>query len=412
MTGWPAFPDWAARPLALPDLARSRARDAFLDTVACLLAGLGTPAAEAAKGEGRAFHWAAAAHALDFDDYDRPSVGHPSAVLVPTILALGGSGADALAAYVAGLEAIDRMGECVNPEHYERGWHATATLGAIGAAVAAGRLTRLDGRGMLTAMLLAAGVASGLKAQFGSMAKPMNAGFAALHGTMAARLAASGADARPGALDAFARLCGPVEPRPLRPFGDPLAIEEYGLVVKLMPCCGYLGRILPAVVAMRPEDPAGIAAVAIEAPPRNARVIAYGLPETPDQARFSVPYTVAVALMHGAVRIGDFTPEAIRREHVLELARRVTLAETAAQTAGDLVPEDPDRIVITLRDGRRIERVAADLPGSPEMPASRDQLLAKLADCAAGRADPAPLADLLLRLEELPDIAAITEHLE
>lgn len=406
---WAGFAAWAAGPLALSGLARQRAHDAVIDTVACLLAGVRTPAARAASAQPAAFRWAVTAHALDFDDYDRPSVGHPSVVLVPVILALGGSGAAALAAYVAGLEAIDRLGEMVNPEHYERGWHATATLGAVGAAVAAGRLTVLDARAMLNAMSLAAGHASGLKAQFGSAGKPLNAGFAALHGVMAAQLAQSGADANSGALDAFCALYGPDAPRSLAGYGDPLAIEQYGLVVKLWPCCGYLGRILPACIALSPELTAhDILQVAVEAPPRNARVIAYGIPETPDQARFSAPYCVAAALLQGGLRPSDFTEDAIRRPHILDLARRVRLVEgTAPQSATDLAAEDPDRLLIELRDGSRIERVLSALPGSPEMPATRQQLMAKLRDCGAGE-----IEETLLAFPAMEDTGPIRIWLE
>ncbi len=139
-----------------------------------------------------------AAHALDYDDVNLAISGHPTAAVLPGLLALaeahGGSGKDVLAAFVAGYEVVCRTGLLVAPDHYDRGFHATATVGSLGSAAACAHLLRLDPQKAAWAYGLAATQASGLKAMFGTMAKPLHAGLAARNGLVAAKLAARGFD--------------------------------------------------------------------------------------------------------------------------------------------------------------------------------------------------------------------------
>lgn len=147
----------------------------------------------------------AAGHALDFDDSSAVMLGHPSAPVLPAVLAAaerdGQSGADALTAYVVGVEVQSRIGMAIGDEHYAKGWHTTSTVGVLGAAAAVGWLLDLDARGLATAMGIAASSASGLKANFGTMTKPLHAGQAAERGLLAARLASQGYTATPDAVD-------------------------------------------------------------------------------------------------------------------------------------------------------------------------------------------------------------------
>ena len=148
---------------AISDRARQRAPTAFVDTCGVMLAGSGEAAARIAQslaseegaGECRvagtsittgaalaAFANGVAAHALDYDDMCFVSLAHPSAPLVPALLAAGelsgASGSAILDAYVMGFEVEARLGRVMNPRHYQRGWHCTSTLGAIGAHPASG----------------------------------------------------------------------------------------------------------------------------------------------------------------------------------------------------------------------------------------------------------------------------------
>src|SRR4051812_42815269 len=146
-----------------------------------------------------------AAHALDYDDMCFVSLAHPSAPLVAAALAAaevaGAPGRAVLDAYIVGFELEGRLGRAMNPRHYQRGWHCTATLGTIGAAAAASRLLGLDVGATGHALAIAASEASGLKENFGTMVKPLHAGLAARNGVVAAQLARAGMTASAAAID-------------------------------------------------------------------------------------------------------------------------------------------------------------------------------------------------------------------
>lgn len=135
-------------------------------------------------------------HALDYDDTHFAHIGHPSVGIYPAALAIGESVDASLQtvcdAFLLGAEASCRFGMVLGRGHYQKGYHQTATAGAMGATVAAGRLLGLNRRQMQHALSLAATRASGLKSQFGSMGKPYNAGISAANGVEVAMLAKAG----------------------------------------------------------------------------------------------------------------------------------------------------------------------------------------------------------------------------
>ena len=144
-------------------------------------------------------------HALDYDDTHFAYIGHPSVAIFPAALAaaeeMKGSADDVINAFLLGAEATCRIGMVLGRDHYDAGFHQTATSGAFGATVAAARLYRLDRSAIRTALGLVSSRASGLKSQFGTMGKPFNAGAAAANGIEAASLARLGLTA---SHDAFA----------------------------------------------------------------------------------------------------------------------------------------------------------------------------------------------------------------
>jgi 2-methylcitrate dehydratase PrpD len=146
-----------------------------------------------------------ASHVLDYDDVNLSMNGHPTAAILPALLALGearaASGGELIAAFIAGYEIACRVGLLVAPAHYARGYHATCTVGAIAAAAGCARLLKLDAAQTAHAIGIGATQASGLKSMFGTQCKPFHAGLAAHNGLRAARLAASGMAARDDALE-------------------------------------------------------------------------------------------------------------------------------------------------------------------------------------------------------------------
>ena len=273
----------------LPQEAVHWAKAAILDTVGVMLAGTAEPCTQivarvlAAGGAGShageclifgTDHRAApldaalingtAAHALDFDDVSNSMGGHPSAPIVPALFASGEmldcTGRDFIAAYVAGFETETRIGRGVNLHHYEKGWHPTATLGVFGAAAACCHLIGLDRAKTAQALAIAASLAAGIKANFGTMTKPLHVGHTARSGLFAAMLAREGFTANDAALEhkqGFLRVFnGPGNfdvDSILADWGRPYDILSPGLGIKQHPCCGSTHPAVDAMLALRAE---------------------------------------------------------------------------------------------------------------------------------------------------------------
>ncbi len=218
------------------DVARTIAAQCILDWTGVALAGAAQPGSEmlrnvlgqgvaassrGSRGDGRATLIGSAGrlpllgavtangfagHVLDYDDSQLEMEGHPSAPILPAVLALAevrrSSGEELLRAVVAGFCVASWLGSLLNPEHYEAGWHATATIGTFAAAAACGRLLGLDEDGLTTAFGLAASQAAGLKTAFGTMAKPFQVGKAASNGLLSAMLAEAGVTATTDVVEA------------------------------------------------------------------------------------------------------------------------------------------------------------------------------------------------------------------
>ena len=399
-------------------VAREKARMAFCDAIACMLAGQDDAGARAVRsaiaswGEGActvpgratkapapcaALANGMAAHALDYDDGIHLGPVHASAVLVPALLALGeerkASGRAILDAHIAGIEIIARTSLGVGPGHYRRGWHPTSTFGTIGAAAACARLLGLDAKRATNAIGIAVSMASGVKAQFGSMSKPFHAGMAAQNGVQAAVLAEAGMTAGRDPLNApmgFRAIYGD-ETSPgwsglSDSIGAPLAIDAFGLGYKFYPWCRATHRGLDGLLALKNEhgdELDAVASVTIEESFSAKQNLMYPDPADEMQARFSMQYCGMVALDAGRVTLADFTPEAIRRPRIRRAMPSLDLIG-APPSADDenLTRRAPARIRVALKDGRVLERSEQHALGTPHKPMTAEQALEKFRDCA------------------------------
>ncbi len=439
---------WAAETSdAHGDLAYARAGAAVTDTLACMIAGARDPATAAVRdavagwGEGPAAvvgtprrapaPWAAlvngtAANALDYDDYDVPAASHPSAAIVPALLALGeergASGRAVLDAYIVGLEAQMRIGEAVNMAHFYLGWHSTATIGTLGSAVACARFMGLDATGIANTVSIATSMAAGYKAQLGTTTIHLHTGIAAQNGVVAAGLAAAGATGSKDALDGgwsfLTLLSGPDAQgfdAPLAKLGNPLAIEEFGLHIKPYPCCAYVNATIDGVLDLRAAHgftAADVERVTATIPARNAEILKFPAPRDELEARFSMEYCVAAALATGALTVADFTPDAVARPEVRALLRRVEMR--SHEDAGDGSNRPPDTVAIRLADGGEVTTAVEHARGSPANPLSEAELMEKFDGCTAGLLGPSDAAATwaaLSRLAALDDIGELTRYL-
>jgi 2-methylcitrate dehydratase PrpD len=297
-------------------------RLSLLDWTACAVAGAAEPVAAILRGaEGAAVAGGASvagqggrvparaaalvngatSHALDHDDIHLGPAVHPSVAVLPAALAVaevsGATGTEFLTAALVGAEAAVRVGLWLGRGHDDAGFHITATAGAFGAALAAGRLLGLDAAGLARAVGIAATRASGLRHPFGTMGEPLNAGIAAEAGVMAARLAAAGLVSDPGAF-AGPRGFGPTHAGA----ADPAAFEGLGrtwemlgVAHKVHACCHGLHAMLEALAEVR-LAPGAVDRVTVRTHPRWLTVCNIPAPATGLEARFSYRLAAALAL--------------------------------------------------------------------------------------------------------------------
>lgn len=352
----------ALRYEALPEAAINSAKKAILDTVGVTLAGACEQAptmAERVLGQGAtsgaslvlggdrrttcldaALINGTAAHALDFDDCSNTMGGHPSAPVVPGLLALAeevdAGGRELLLAYIAGFETEVRIARGVNFHHYEKGWHPTATLGIFGAAAACARLLGLPEEGVATALCLSVSLASGVKANFGTMTKPLHVGQCSRNGLFAALLAREGFTANreafehtqgflnvfngPGTFDA-----GKI----LDHWADPLDIVTPGVAIKQYPCCGSTHAAIDGmieIVRAHPIEPERVTEIECWIHGRRLKHTNRPDPQSALEAKFSLQYCVARALMHGKVVLEHFEGTAFHDPQARRITERVHVA--------------------------------------------------------------------------------------
>jgi 2-methylcitrate dehydratase PrpD len=330
-----------------------------------------------------------AAHALDYDDVDDATISHPSAVLVPTLLALSEqldvTGAEVLDAYWVGLASGRLLGSAIGiTSHYNQGWHSTATVGTVGAAAAAARLLGLDAERTTWALGIAGSLAAGSRQNFGTMTKPLHAGTAAANAVLAGRLAAHGFTADAEQLDGplgFLALHSTEDGTPTATDAD---LELLGLNVKLYPCCYYTHSAADSMVdlaasGLRPED---VAAVEVVVQPHGLAPLIHSRPTTGLEGKFSMEYVMAAALLDGGLSLTSFTDEAVARPATQELIPRVTTrtAETPPVGPGDW-KDGYAVVLVDTHDGRRIEHRTDRPRGHASWPVDETGLRQKFDDC-------------------------------
>ncbi len=351
-------------------------------------------------------------HAAEFDDIFRDAVYHPGCPTIGAALAVaeerGSSGADLLKAITIGYEISTRIGVAVQPSHY-RFFHTTGTIGCFGGAAATAAL--VDGSNpdvMRHALATAATFASGLQQAFRSdaMTKCLHAGHAAWVGVNAGKGAAQGIT---GALDILEGAAG---------FGAALSVNpnwaeatrdlgtRYNIQVitqKNHGCCGHTFAAIDAMLDIRQGqtiDPVQIASIRIDTYQTALDVTGNFEPRTAFEAKFSLPYVVAHALLYGAVRLNAFEPQRLADTAIRDLMARTTLVADPRLSAG-FPALRAARIVITLTDGRVIEQYAPCRRGDPEAPLSDADINDKFVELASPVIGAEAAARLLAQLWQM-----------
>jgi 2-methylcitrate dehydratase PrpD len=335
----------------------------------------------------------AASHAVEFDDIWRNAVYHPGAPVIAAALATAqaqGAGGDPfLRAVIVGYEISTRIGEAVMPSHY-RYWHTTGTVGCFGAAAAAATLLGCNREQIMNALGTVGTFAAGLQQAFRSeaMSKPLHAGRAAEAGVLAAMAAAKGVTGVHDILEGevgfgAAMSVKPDWARATDGLGSHYNITQ--VTFKNHGCCGHNFPSLDAVIELKARHrltPKDIAKVRIATYQGGLDVVNNYKPEGDYQAKFSLPYTVAHALIHGSVRIDAFGPDRLNDPQLRALMSKVELAADA-EMSRNFPRQRAARVEIETVDGRKLSHLQETRKGDPELPLSDEELNDKFIELAA-----------------------------
>ncbi|WP_410625550.1 MmgE/PrpD family protein [Amycolatopsis sp. cmx-8-4] len=427
----------------LTESGRRLFRVALVDTLGVALAGSGFPGAvitraalHASLGESlilgspdrvdvldAAMLNAIAAHALDYDDGNPIMGGHPSTLLIPAVLAvgeeLGASATEVIAAYAAGYEVIIRLSRGINSAHYEKGWHPTSTIGVFGVAAAAARLLGLDAKQCTVALAIAASMASGVKANFGTMVKSLHVGHAVRDGLLCARLAAGGftanrlaLEARQGFLDVY-NGAGSYELQAIVADRGALEINTGFNPIKAYPCCASTHSAIGAAMDIRRTH--GVRGQEVE----TVRIVVdkNRMPHTDRphlqealSGKFSLQYVVARALLEGRVVLEHFENDAHLDPSVQALMGRI---EVSAAPPGEVPNSFAANVSVTVGTGEtfhsRVDRPALGGDGTTADP---PHLWEKFADCAGRVLAASDVTALASALDSFPEYEDVRDFVQ
>ena len=365
------------------------------------------------------------AHVLDYDDVNEPHQGHPSTVLMPVVLGLGEElrlpGREVIEAYILGAEVWARVCHAM-PELSLKGWHPTAVFGTIGAAAAAAKLLRLSVEQTVMALGLAGSEAAGLVQNFGTMTKPFHAGNAARSGIMAALLAKEGftsaKDAMEGDIGFSAAFYGGStvdESKMVENLDAPFAMISQGISVKRYPSCSSTHESLDAVMHLidlydiKPEE---VEAVDCQVSPLTYKILFYDDPATRLEAKFSMQFAMAVALIDRKFGLAQFTNEKVNEPATKDLMKRVTCRVYPDWAEGKDTKARPQVVIVKLKNGKEYSH-AVDVPrGHARLPLTEEELLAKYRECAKvvlKDNEAERCIELVWKLEKLKDVKELMD---
>jgi 2-methylcitrate dehydratase PrpD len=369
------------------------------------------------------------AHALDYDDCG-VKIGHPSVLVLPAVLSLGehvgASGQDILAAYILGLEVEGKMALHADFKLMQSRLNHQSWYGSVGAAAACAKLLRLDAAKTRMAFGIAANFSCGLSANHGSMAGAMAAGNACRNGVIAALMAQEGVTANPDIIEAkngfYDTLVGAGHydaERMAEGLGKPFYIESPGIGLKKYPSCYHTHRALDGVFQLLREhrlSDKDIAEVDVGTSERAMRVLAFSEPATPYQAKYSMPYCIAAAVVDHQVTLDTFTSHKMENRDILEARKKVHLSFPNVPIWPGLADVGPDTefvgnpVTIRTTDGRSYS-ARVDIPrGDPALPLTDGELLAKYRECGRSQLCPDDIersVGLVLGLEKVPEIGTL-----
>jgi 2-methylcitrate dehydratase PrpD len=377
-----------------------------------------------------------AGHAMDWDDTQLAAgPGRPYGLLMhPTVPPLAAAlaiselvaaergdpvgGAEFVTAFNAGFELACKIAEAIQPDHYMRGFHTSGTIGTFGACAAAAKLLGLGASAVAQAIGIAASSASGIRANFGSMTKPLHVGRAAQNGVAAALLAREGFSANGEALDGkwgYLAVAGPGgDAGPVRDgLGRPFTIERPGVSIKPYPSGVLTHPSMDAMRVLMQEQrlsPADIRSVTLHAGSNVLGPIRFRVARTELEGKFSFAFLLGAIILRGRAGKAEFTDDFVSSPECQAMQQRI---ETRFDPEIEAMGWDKirSRIEVITADGRRLQRWADErYRGGPDNALSDADLEGKFRDCASGLLDERRIGavlELVWQLERVEDVGRL-----
>lgn len=360
-------------------------------------------------------------HVDDLDDLFY-RIGHPSIVVLPAALALAEmeqrSGREFLAAFVLGWEVECHLGTFFNPWHIKKGWYPTSTIGIFGATVAGSKLVELDPERTCWAIGIAACQSAGLRASFGTMTREFQVGKVGLNGVMAALMAKSGVNAARDVFEGHAGFLGAYtacdNPEAIQSgLGDPWKMFEPGVRFKRYPSCSCTHSGIEAALKLKEEHqfvPDEIARVNVLTDPLAPDILSFPRPKDVLEAKFSMPFCIALAIVEGDVTVANFTDNNVHNPALISLMEQIILeiAPELKQEAHISCGIDTT-VVVTLKDGRVYSRRVKIPHGHPERPFSDEEVEEKFLQCTEGILSEKAAYNCVEIIRHLEDLSSMSE---
>jgi 2-methylcitrate dehydratase PrpD len=366
-----------------------------------------------------------AGHALDFDDTSWTTIGHPTVTVAPVVFSAGEvmniSGRQALKAYAVGVEIQNKIATLVMPEASSNGWHTTSVFGPFGAVTASALIIGLGNEEFLSALGIAASMASGIRSNFGTMTKAYHAGMASFNGATAVILADLGIAAAKTAIEApdgFIQIFSGKKSNPIPlSFGAPWDIVKPGLVFKRYPCCSGTHPATDCILNLLKETPfraEDVESINVGVSQLGMKELVCHRPKTPTEARFSMEYALCSAIVYGKLGLSEFTLEAVNDPRIKALVPKVFMETDLELAELGFIGTAPAKLRVMLKNGRVLEDSRNLAKGNPELPLSDEELSDKFMECASKVLDLnhcRKALKALLEMEKIQDINLITRLL-
>ena len=398
------------------------------DNLAAVVAGLREGETALWNGRGRTTALEAAwvngtlAHALDFDDGGVALTPmHPSSPVLAAVWALSESqnlsGTDALSAYIIGLEVECKIASAISLSHYDHGWHATPVIGVLGAVAATSWLARLNADQTRNAIGIAASLAGGLQANFGTMTKPLHAGIACRNGLVATLLAKAGWTANPAILETdngFFKVFACGEIKDLNNFGKPFHFLSPGVSLKRFPTCSATHLGIEAILALKRDHAltadqvesieCGVHALSLQALRQELEV------QTAEEARFSLHFAAAMVLLEGSVELKHFSQATFKRADVRALMKRVRVYLHPELSDLESKKSNFADVIVGRKDGSSISKRETQIRGRAPLLLDDSEVDAKFRGCVepvVGEKNCQALLENLRSLESLEEVKTV-----